>query len=241
MSHHRTQFRLGLPASSSRRWVAAGLGALAVAAAAWLVLPFGDPQSADRADLATGSGQGDTTGATGSGADPATVWEPTTPDPDVADRSTDPTGSAEATAVAVSIPSIGVDSPLVPLGVDPLSGVLVPPESFDVAGVLAAGTVPGDVGPAIIAGHVDSRAGPGVFYRLEEMAEGELITVSLSSGPPITFRVVEVAQYPKTAFPTNDVYGPTPEAELRLITCGGDFDPTRRSYLDNIVIFAVLA
>jgi len=141
----------------------------------------------------------------------------------------------------VAIPRIGVASALIPLDVDPASGALVPPERYDVAGVFTAGPVPGEVGPAIIAGHVDSRDGPGVFYRLEEMVVGDLISVSLSDGQEVEFLVIEVSQYPKTDFPTDAVYGPTPDRELRLITCGGNFDRTRRSYVDNIVVYAVRA
>lgn len=132
-----------------------------------------------------------------------------------------------------------MDSSLAPLGVDPRSGILIPPERYDTAGVFTAGPVPGEVGPAIIAGHVDSRAGPGVFYRLEEMRPDAVITVSLSDGAQVDFRVVEVSHYPKAAFPTAEVYGPTPEIALRLITCGGYFDMSRLSYADNIVVYAV--
>jgi len=220
------------------RWILTGLAALfAISAVAWLVLPGGSLAEGARS---AGPGLSDASvpGAT-MGLDAVTTWEPTTPDPDVAGSGAQPTGSSGIDAVGVSIPSIEVDSPLIPLEVDPASRVLVPPDRYDVAGVFTSGPVPGEVGPAIIAGHVDSRAGPGVFYRLEEMLPGALIQVSLSDGELIDFQVARVAQYPKSAFPTDMVYGPTPDRELRLITCGGHFDPTRRSYLDNIVGYAV--
>lgn len=163
-------------------------------------------------------------------------WAATTPDPDLgSDPQSTEVGAASATAI--SIPDIGVDTTLVPLGVDE-AGALVPPERYDVAGWFAAGPLPGAVGPAVIAGHVDSRAGPAVFYRLEEMVVGALVTVAMSDGSSVRFAVTAVGQYPKTDFPTELVYGPTPGRELRLITCGGNFDPSRRSYLDNIVVFA---
>lgn len=163
-------------------------------------------------------------------------WAATTPDPDLgSDPQSAEVGAVSATAV--SIPDIGVDSTLVPLGVD-ATGALVPPERYDVAGWFAAGPLPGTVGPAVIAGHVDSRAGPGVFYRLEEMVVGQIVTVAVSDGSSVRFAVTAVGQYPKTDFPTELVYGPTPGRELRLITCGGNFDPSRRSYLDNIVVYA---
>lgn len=221
-----------------RPWIPGVVAAvLALVGAAVLALPQTASPSTQRSAAAS------PTGALGSAGDPtATRWEPTTPDPEVArDAPSDPDGPAGLAAVSVSIPRIGVDSPLLPLGIDPTSGVLIPPDRYDIAGVLADGPVPGQVGPAIIAGHVDSQAGPGVFFRLEEMVPGDVISVSLSDGQAINFRVVEVAQYPKSSFPSAEVYGPTPDRELRLITCGGDFDRSRRSYLDNIVVFAVRA
>lgn len=209
----------------SRVWILAAFCALALIAA-WLVLPGQGTRVAD----SDGSGS--------ASQDAMTTWKPTTPDPEV-DQSDDPTGSPEPTAVSVGIPSINLDSPLVPLAVDPSSGTLVPPERYDVAGVFTSGPVPGEIGPAIIAGHVDSRAGPAVFYRLEEVIIGAAISVTLSDGQVIDFQVVEVAQYPKIAFPTAAVYGPTPGRELRLITCGGGFDRSLSSYLDNIVVYAL--
>ncbi|MPQ99955.1 class F sortase [Modestobacter sp. I12A-02628] len=152
-------------------------------------------------------------------------------------------GSSPATGgpapVAVSMPTIGVQGSLVPLGTD-ASGVLVPPTDFAQAGWFSEGTVPGDVGPAVIAGHVDSRAGPAVFYRLEELAPGDRLTVTRTDGSVLTFQVTRVGQYPKAEFPTEEVYGPVGAPELRLITCGGVFDHTRRSYVDNVVVFARL-
>jgi len=141
--------------------------------------------------------------------------------------------------VSVEVPSIGVRSLVLSLDVD-AGGVLIPPEPYDVAGWFTGGPVPGEIGPAIIAGHVDSRAGPGVFFRLAEMQPGETILVTRSDGSVATFTVARVESYPKTEFPTEAVYGPTPSQELRLITCGGDFDSTRRSYRDNIIVYAVL-
>jgi sortase (surface protein transpeptidase) len=137
----------------------------------------------------------------------------------------------------VSIPVIGVRSSLAGLGVDD-AGALVPPTDFAQAGWFTAGPVPGDVGPAVIAGHVDSRSGPAVFSRLEELAVDDTVLVTRSDGRDVEFRVTRVAQYPKDDFATEEVYGPTPGAELRLITCGGTFDAGRRSYRDNVVVYA---
>lgn len=141
--------------------------------------------------------------------------------------------------VRVEIPAIAVQSTLAELGVDD-AGALVPPGDFAQAGWFAAGPVPGDVGPAVIAGHVDSRTGPAVFSRLEELAVGDTVQVGLGDGREVAFRVTRVAQYPKDDFATDEVYGPTTGPELRLITCGGSFDPGRRSYRDNVVVYARL-
>ena len=141
--------------------------------------------------------------------------------------------------VRVRIPAIGVDSPLAVLVVDD-AGALVPPDDFARAGWFAAGTVPGDVGPSVIAGHVDSRDGPAVFFRLSELAPGDEILVERADGTTVRFTVSRTDRYPKDAFPTADIYGPTPRAELRLITCGGEFDADQRSYRDNVVVTAIL-
>ncbi len=139
----------------------------------------------------------------------------------------------------MSIPAIGVDAgPAEDLGLL-ADGSLAAPADFDRVGWFAGGTVPGDRGPAVVAGHVDSVAGPAVFYRLRELQPGDEVVVDLSDGRSVTFRVTGSLQAPKDAFPTEEVYGPTPDAELRLITCGGEFDRSVRSYEDNTVVFAV--
>jgi sortase (surface protein transpeptidase) len=137
----------------------------------------------------------------------------------------------------VRIPAIQVDSPLEDLTLDS-AGALRAPVDYARAGWYAEGTVPGDVGPAVIAGHVDSHKGPAVFFRLYQLHPDDLIQVQRGERWVI-FRVVATARYPKDRFPTADVYGPTPDAQLRLITCGGVFNKTRRSYVDNVVVYAV--
>jgi hypothetical protein len=144
---------------------------------------------------------------------------------------------AGAPPTRVRIPTIGVDSALEPLRLD-ASGALAGPKDYAEAGWYADGTVPGDVGPAVIAGHIDSTRGPAVFYRLGQLHPGDLVEVA-RSGRWLAFRVVAVGRYPKHAFPTAAVYGPTPDPQLRLITCGGAFDRARRSYVDNTVVYAV--
>jgi LPXTG-site transpeptidase (sortase) family protein len=149
-------------------------------------------------------------------------------------------GDESAAPTRVRVPGIDVDSSLVRLGVDG-SGSLVPPEDFARAGWFTDGPAPGETGPAVIAGHVDSYRGPAVFFRLSELEEGDEVLVDRADGTAVRFTVTEVARYPKDDFPTEKVYGPTPHAELRLITCGGEFDPDVRSYRDNVVVSAVLA
>jgi LPXTG-site transpeptidase (sortase) family protein len=146
-----------------------------------------------------------------------------------------------ATASTLDVPRLRISrSSLTALGVD-AAGVLVPPGSVAVAGWFTGSAVPGEVGPTVIAGHVDSYEGPGIFYRLDTLRPGDLVAVGRSDGVTVRYRVTDVESVPKDAFPTRQVYGPTSGPELRLITCGGDFDHTARRYLSNVVVSAVYA
>ncbi len=146
---------------------------------------------------------------------------------------------AAVTPTRVAIPAIGVRrSELEPLTRDPGTGELRPPADFANVGYYRDGPVPGDPGPAVLAGHVDDTSGPQVFFRLRDLTAGDQVMVSRSDGKEVTFQVNAVEQYPKGAFPTNAVYGPAPGSSLRLITCGGTFDATARSYHDNVVVYA---
>jgi sortase (surface protein transpeptidase) len=137
----------------------------------------------------------------------------------------------------LTIPAIAVETPLEGLGVE-ADGTLQVPTGPEAAGWYRFGAKPGDPGPAVIVGHVDSQDGPAVFYRLGTLAPGDLIRMSWKSGASVRFRVYAVREYAKSAFPTALVYGPTRAAELRLITCGGPFDAQTGHYLDNVVVFA---
>ena len=143
-------------------------------------------------------------------------------------------------ATDVRLPTLGVDSTLVDLDVG-TDGVLQPPADPDVAGWYRRGAAPGEQGPAVIAGHVDSQEGPAVFYRLDQLAPGDPVEVARSDGKAFDYRVVSVESHAKAAFPTALVYGPAPGSVLRLITCGGVFDPRSRHYRDNVVVTAVPA
>jgi hypothetical protein len=142
--------------------------------------------------------------------------------------------------VRLVIPAIGVATRLVRLGLDP-GGAMQVPEDFATAGWFAGGPAPGQVGPAVIAGHVDSRTGPAVFYRLRELRPGQAVLVERADGARLRFVVEQARSYPKAGFPTAAVFGPVPLAGLRLITCIGAFDRARGSYRDNLVVFARLA
>ena len=142
--------------------------------------------------------------------------------------------------VRLAIPAIGVATPLVRLGLEADGGMQVPAD-FGRAGWFTEGPAPGQVGPSVIAGHVDSRSGPAVFYRLRELRPGQAILVERADGSRLRFVVEQARSYPKEGFPTAAVFGPVPEAALRLITCAGDFDRARGSYRDNLVVFARLA
>ncbi|WP_329047652.1 class F sortase [Amycolatopsis sp. NBC_01488] len=145
---------------------------------------------------------------------------------------------ADVRPVRLRIPAIGVDAPaLVPLGLG-ADHQLEAPARFEDVGWYAAGPVPGDPGPAVIAAHVDSRSGPAPFFRLRDLRDGDQVFVARSDGQETRFVVDTVERYPKNAFPTDAVYGPAPGSALRLITCGGSFDAAKRSYRDNIVVYA---
>ena len=143
--------------------------------------------------------------------------------------------------VRLMIPSIGVDTgPLVGLGVD-AHGALEVPRRYEQAGWYTPGPAPGQYGPAVIAGHVDSATGPAVFYRLGALQKNAIVTVRRADGSTARFTVDRVVTYPKREFPTASVYGDTTHrAELRLITCGGPFDARTGHYEDNIVAYAHL-
>ena len=170
------------------------------------------------------------------GADPASGAAGSFQDPAAPSYTPPPAG---ATPERVQIPSIGVDSGLEDLGLG-AAGELDPPQAWESAGWYRDGTVPGAVGPAVIAGHVDSGSGPAVFVDLAKLAVGDEVQVTLSTGTVETFRVTGSERTPKATFPTSDVYGSTPTPSLRLITCDGTFDRSTGHYVDNLIVFADL-
>ena len=139
--------------------------------------------------------------------------------------------------VSLTIPLISVKTNLITLGLAQ-GGAMQVPSSTTVAGWYTGSPRPGSIGSAIIVGHIDSETGPGVFYRLSELRGGDDVFVRRADGTTAEFRVTSIQTYLKDQFPTGQVYGPTPDAELRLITCGGAFDSATRHYLSNIVVYA---
>ena len=182
------------------------------------------------------------TGRAAEPARPATSGAPTTTAGGVdAARGFRSTRGYRATPVPVriEIPSIGVASSLDRLGRAPDRTVEVP-SRWEVAGWYAPGTRPGDPGSAVILGHVDSKRGPAVFFRLRELRRGDDITVTRADGSSVRFAVDRTEQYDKRRFPTDAVYYPTLAPELRLVTCGGEFDATAGHYRSNVIVFATL-
>jgi hypothetical protein len=179
--------------------------------------------SADTAaDTAAGTAA-DTAAGTAAGSPPWTpgVWE--APPADV-----EPWG--------VWIPRLGVSATLTQLGLED-DGRLEVPGDEAMAGWYVGGPRPGETGPAVVAGHVDSRTGPAVFARLSQLAAGDVAHVVYRDGFVATFRISAVQRHAKDAFPTAAVYGDVAEPALRLITCGGSFDRGSGSYRDNVVAF----
>jgi hypothetical protein len=144
--------------------------------------------------------------------------------------------------VRLSVPAIGVDSDLKTIGLNAKGEIQTPPLVRDShAYWLTVSPTPGQLGPATIIGHVDSAAyGPGVFFRLGALRQRDTISVTRADGIVAVFEVERVVEYPKAKFPTQAVYGNLDHAGLRLITCGGVFDPSIRSYESNIVVYASL-
>jgi sortase (surface protein transpeptidase) len=157
---------------------------------------------------------------------------------DAASRFQSPrTAAAVPVPVRLRIPSIGVDAPLVQVGLDP-DGTIAAPHGFREAAWYAGGPRPGEPGPAVLLGHVDSKTGPAVFYRLTFLKAGAEVLVDRADKSTVRFRVSGRIQVAKTRFP-EDLYAPTLAPALRLVTCGGTFNKHTRHYRDNVVVSAV--
>ncbi|MDS0135210.1 MULTISPECIES: class F sortase [unclassified Amycolatopsis] len=143
--------------------------------------------------------------------------------------------------VSIDIPKIGAHSSLVPLGLNPDNTVEVPPVTTPLqAGWYTYAPTPGEVGPAVVLGHVDGNHQKGIFFRLKELAAGDRVSIARKDGTTAVFEVTKVHQVPKKDFEAEGVYDDTAGPELRLITCGGVFDRSAHNYVDNIVVYARL-
>ena len=149
----------------------------------------------------------------------------------------DPPAAVAPPELRIRIPAIGVSAPVDPMGLN-ADGTLEVPRDFARAGYYAGRAVPGEIGPAIVEGHVDSKRGSAVFYRLKDLRPGDQVIFDRVDGGPVTFVVDHLEQHGKNAFPTEAVYGPTPDATLRLVTCAGGFNHAIGHYRDNLIVFA---
>jgi sortase (surface protein transpeptidase) len=138
----------------------------------------------------------------------------------------------------IRIPAIGVSASVGPLRLDS-HGRMQTPKNFAATGWFEPGREPGEAGPAVIAGHVDSKSGPAVFYKLRKLRHGDTILIVRADGTAVHFRVEGLERWPKSEFPTRKVFGHTRAATLRLVTCSGNFDPASGHYKDNTIVYAV--
>jgi len=148
-------------------------------------------------------------------------------------------GLARSVPVVLSIPAIGLDLPLTQLGLNADRTVQVPSDPQQ-PGWYRLGPTPGELGSAVILGHVDSYRGPAVFYRLHTLRPGDQVAVTRADGTVVRFAVQAVATYPKTQFPARQVYGSRGYSALQLVTCGGEFDRKAHSYRSNVVVYTSL-
>ncbi|PWR10637.1 class F sortase [Micromonospora acroterricola] len=172
-------------------------------------------------------------------ADPAQPPRPPADAPTRTQPAPDLAPLPRAAPVQVRIPAIGVRAEVVPVGADATGVLEVPPlDRPTLAGWYRHGVAPGETGNAVLVGHVDSPAGPAVFFDLGQLRAGQEIQITRADAQVTTFAVDSVRAYPKDRFPTTLVYGPADVAGLRLITCGGRFDGGTGNYVDNIIVFA---
>jgi len=146
---------------------------------------------------------------------------------------------ARSVPVSLSIPAIDLSVSLSVLGLNPTGTVQVPTD-YEQPGWYHLGPSPGQLGSAVILGHVDTYLGPTVFFRLRTLVAGDKITVTLADGVVADFEVDSVAMYLKTQFPAEQVYGSRGVSALQLVTCGGTFDTATGHYLSNVVVYSTL-
>jgi hypothetical protein len=186
-------------------------------------------------------------------SDPVRLDVPLAAEAPLADTAPPPAPSAELVGSAVPapqlsassptrirLPALGVTSRIMELGLQRDGSMEVPPGAYPV-GWYDGSPTPGELGPAVLAGHVDWEGEPGAFSGLRALRPGDTVVVDRADGTVATFRVDRVEKHQKDAFPTEEVYGDIDHAGLRLITCGGAFDEDSGDYEDNVIVFARLA
>lgn len=243
MPHFESQPIIRRLATSRKTWI---VGALVVVALAFAVMAWQAMQPVVPQPIAAATAPAVITSSVPSisSAPAATSPSPTsspvaTPVPVDLSNRVEPavTRPAQASPTRLTVPSVGISTELETLGLLD-DGSLATPVDTDLAGWYGGGVKPGAVGPAVIAGHVSWNGVKSVFFRLSEVAIGDQITVAQEDGAEVNFRVTRVEQHPKDEFPTLEVYGNTATPQLRLITCGGDFNDSSGHFYDNIIVFA---
>ncbi|MEU2924774.1 class F sortase [Streptomyces sp. NPDC007251] len=199
---------------------------------------LGDTAIAAVTVVALGSGVWLLGGASGTHAPPQPAAVEGRPEPGGA-RSAAP-ALAPSVPTRIRIPSIRVNAPLMGLSLTRSGSLDVPPaQNKNLAGWYEAGTMPGETGTAVVAGHVDNAEGPAVFYDLGALKRGARVDVDRRDGSVAVFTVDAVEVYAANNFPDDKVYGAAPRPELRVITCGGGYSKST-GYLGNVVVFAHL-
>ncbi len=237
--------------STSARRVAGLVTALALVGAA-CGSPSSDDQGVEAAASPSPTAVASPTPAPTPSASPTPTATPSPSPSATASPTSEPTPTASPTPkplstptyydgvepVRIEIPAIGVDATVVDLAIGP--GDPEVPERWEDAGWYTNTRNPGEIGPSVLAGHIDSKSGPAVFYRLDELVVGDEIIVSGEDGESRTFVVQDSGQYPKENLP-DEVFGYGERVpELRVITCGGTFDRSVGHYQDNFVVYAAM-
>ena len=150
-------------------------------------------------------------------------------------------GHERSEPISIQIPSQNIESDLIQVGNNTDGTIEVPKaDKHDYPAWYKHSSTPGEIGSSVIVGHVDSTTGPSVFFELGNIQPGEKILIKREDGTTATFVAYKTALYPKNEFPTMSVYGPSDNAELRLVTCGGNFNKSINDYEGNTVVFAKL-
>jgi LPXTG-site transpeptidase (sortase) family protein len=142
--------------------------------------------------------------------------------------------------VHITVPSVGIDVPVMTVGRDAQGSIEMPPLFDWTTGWYKYSPTPGEVGPSVIVGHVDTYKGISVFWRLRDIKQGDIINIKRADGRTVKFKVTALKQFSQSNFPTQEVYGNIKYPGLRLITCGGSFDKQTESYTQNTVVYAFM-